>query len=177
MEILIDEKNFFIVKMTNKDMKKYVYLDKFNKIQHVRYQMSREKYLDIKPYTNKKRKYLPAIIYNFDKITDEKDKIIIAEDEEMADFFNKNIKNKKIIAITILSSIDRADISEKTLEYFRNKDIYIICFNEQQHKELKQILVPIANNVVEISAYRTNENESFSKTDKTIQKIIEILKK
>lgn len=150
MKLALIEEKYDLLKVLADNIKEYTYFDKFNRVALVRYEISENTFFDINGRTKKQRRNCPALVYNLPSILknvkeNENQTIVIVENEKLADYINKKCKN--VVATTIANSIDRTDISDKTLELFRDTNVYIICYYCEEHNGLKELLSLVTDKV------------------------------
>lgn len=174
MKLMIQEDKFDFSKVLIDNIKEHTYFDKFNRVALVRYEISDNTFFDINGKTKKQQKHCPALIYNLPSVLksikeDKNQPIVIVENEKLADYINKKCKN--VVATTITNNIDREDISEKTLELFRNTNVYILCYYSDEHKELRDKLSLVTDKVKMISCKDIDTTE----VSREINKVLKIL--
>ena len=150
MKLVLQEEKYELLKVLTDNIKEYTYFDKFGRVAQVRYEIFEDTFFDINGKTKRQRRNSPALVYNLPSILKSKKEnqntpIIIVESEKLADYINKKCKN--VVATTILNGIDRNDISEKTIELFRNTDVYIVCYYNEEYNKLKEQLSLVTDKI------------------------------
>lgn len=171
--IALEEKSNFL-KVIEKNVKQFTYVDKFNKPIYVRYKLANGETIDFDLKRKKEKKNLNSpLIYNIYNVLNAKNSrrhrtIVIAKDEETSDFINK--KSRTLVATTLLNGIN-GELTEKMLQLFNGLDIILLVDKDKQYEELKNNLSKFANSIKQLNV-NDKDNELLSKEEKRIIKIL-----
>lgn len=175
MKLMLVEEKYDLIKVIDKKVKQFTYVDKFNKTMYIHYKLLDGQVLDIDVRRKKEKKNLNSpLIYNMYELCNVKKAkrsrtIVITEDEETADFINK--RSKTLVAITILNGIDNDNLTEKMLNLFKGLDVIIVSDSDNAHTYLKSTISCFANSVKELNV-NTRNTELLSKEEKRIVKML-----
>lgn len=174
MELILMEPQYNFLKVIEKNVRQFTYVDKFNRPIYVRYKLANGETLDFDLKRKKEKKNLNIpLIYNIYNVLNAKNNkvhrtIVITKDEETSDFINK--KSRTLVATTILNGIN-VEWTEKMLHLFEGLDIILLVDMDKQYQELKNNLSKFANSVKQLNV-NDNDNELLSKEEKRIIKML-----